>query len=137
MLCTLLTRMLSHFSLVQLCAPLWTVARQAPLSLGFSRQGYWSGLSCPPPGDLPNTGTHPASLASPASAGRLFITDAREPACQCRGGRGSSLTPGSGRPPGERNGTPLQRSCLGNSMDRGAWRAAVHEVAKSQTWLSK
>ena len=41
--------------------------------------------------------------------------------------------PGSGRSPGERNGNPLQYSCLENPMDRGAWRATVHEVAKSQT----
>ena len=44
--------MLSHFSCVQLCATLWTAAHQAPLSMGFSRQEYWSGLPCPPPGDL-------------------------------------------------------------------------------------
>ena len=40
---------------------------------------------------------------------------------------------GSGRPSGEENGNPLQYSCLENSMDRGAWPATVHEVAKSQT----
>ena len=45
---------LSCFSHLWLCATLWTVARQAPLSMGFSRQEYWSGLPCPPPGDLPN-----------------------------------------------------------------------------------
>ena len=45
-------------------------------------------------------------------------------------------TPGSRRAPGEGNGNPLQYSCLGNPMDRGAWRATVHGVAKSQTWLS-
>ena len=44
-------------------AALWTVARQAPLSLGFSRQKYWSGLPCPPPGDLPDSGTEPMSSA--------------------------------------------------------------------------
>ena len=44
---------LSH---VQLCVTLWTTAHQAPLSMGFSRQEYWSGLPCPPPGDLPNPG---------------------------------------------------------------------------------
>ena len=43
------------------------------------------------------------------------------------------LIPGSGRSPGEGNGNPLQYSCLENSMDRGAWRATVHGVAKSQT----
>ena len=45
--------MLSCFSHVQLFATLWTVAFQAPLSMGFSRQEYWSGLLCPPPGNLP------------------------------------------------------------------------------------
>ena len=43
------------------------------------------------------------------------------------------LIPGSGRSPGEGNGKPLQYSCLGNPMDRGAWWATVHGVAKSQT----
>ena len=46
------------------------------------------------------------------------------------------LIPGSGRSPGERNGNPLQYSCLENPMDWGAWWAAVHEVTKSRTWLS-
>ena len=49
------------FSRVQLFETLWTVARQAPLSTGFSRQEYWSGLTCPPPGDLPNPGIKPRS----------------------------------------------------------------------------
>ena len=44
--------------------------------------------------------------------------------------------PWSGRPPGEGNGNPLQCSCLENSMDRGAWGATVHGVAKRWTWLS-
>ena len=48
--------MLSHFSHVQFFATLWAVAHQAPLSMGFSRQEYWSGLPCPPPGDLSNLG---------------------------------------------------------------------------------
>ena len=46
----------------------WTVAHQAPLSMGFSRQEYWSGLPFPIPGDPPNPGTKPACLASPALA---------------------------------------------------------------------
>ena len=46
------------------------------------------------------------------------------------------LIPGSGKSPGEGNGNPLQYSCLENSMDRGAWRATVHGVAKSLTRLS-
>ena len=59
---------LSCFSCAQLFATLWTVAHQAPPSTGCSRQEYWSGLSCPPPGGLP------ASLAPPALAGRFFTT---------------------------------------------------------------
>ena len=50
---------LSHFSLVRLFATAWTVALQAPLSMGFSRKEYWNGLPCPPPGDLPNLGAKP------------------------------------------------------------------------------
>ena len=45
----------------------------------------------------------------------------------------TGLTPGSGRPPGEGNGNPLQYSCLGNSMDRGTWRATVHGVVENFT----
>ena len=66
--------MLRCFSCVQLFATLWTVADQAPLPMGFSRQGYWSGLLCPPPGDLPKPGIEFASLKSPALAGKLFTT---------------------------------------------------------------
>ena len=55
---------LSHFYRVQLSATLWTVARQAPLSMGFSRQEYWSGLPCPPPGDLSDPGIELTSLMS-------------------------------------------------------------------------
>ena len=50
------------FSSVQIFATPWTVARQAPLSMRFSRQEYWSGLSHPPPGDLSNPGIEPMSL---------------------------------------------------------------------------
>ena len=46
--------MLSHFSHIQHFVTLWTVTRQSPLSMGFSRQEYWSRLPCPPPGDLPD-----------------------------------------------------------------------------------
>ena len=48
-----------------------------------------------------------------------------------------TLIPGLGRCPGERNGNPLQYSCLENSMERGAWWAIIHGVPKSRTWLSK
>ena len=53
-------------SLVRFSATPWTVPRQDPLSMGFSRQEYWSALPCPSPGDLPNPGTEPRSLKSPA-----------------------------------------------------------------------
>ena len=59
-------------SWVWLFATPWTVALQAPLSMGFSRQEYWSGLPLPPPGDLPNTETEPASVASLALVGGFF-----------------------------------------------------------------
>ena len=52
---------LSCFSHVQPIATLWTIACQAPLSMGFSRQEYWSGLPCPPPEDLPNPWMEPTS----------------------------------------------------------------------------
>ena len=66
--------MLSHFSCVRLFVTLRTIGHQAPMSMGFSRQEYWSGLLCLPPGDLPNPGTEPTCLKSPALAGRFFTT---------------------------------------------------------------
>ena len=66
--------MLSRFSHVRLCATPWTVAHQAPLPMGFSRQEYWSGLPCPLPGDLPDPGIKPMSLMFPALAGGFFTT---------------------------------------------------------------
>ena len=76
---------LSH-SVVSDSATPWIVARQAPLSVGFSRQEYWSGLPFPPAGDLPDPGIVPKSLASPALAGRFFTTSAiGEPVLVCCG----------------------------------------------------
>ena len=54
----------------------WTVAHQAPLSMGFSRQEYWSGLPFPPPEDLPHPGIELVSLTSPALAARFFSAGA-------------------------------------------------------------
>ena len=97
--------MLSHFSHVRLFVTPWTVAHQAPLSMGFSRQEYWNGLPCPPPEDLPDPGIEPESFMSPALGGRFFTNNAtqetthtfiylytrlllwlsgKESACQCR-----------------------------------------------------
>ena len=63
-------------SCAQLFMTLWTVARQAPLSMGYFRYEYWSGLPCPPPGGLPEPGMEPVSLASPALAGRFSTSEA-------------------------------------------------------------
>ena len=52
----------------------WTVGHQVPLSMGFFRQEYWSGLPFPPPGDFPNPGIESLSLVSPALAGGFFTT---------------------------------------------------------------
>ena len=67
---------LSRFSCVQLFVTLWTVACQAPLSMGFSRQEYWSGLPFFTPGDLSDPGIEPASLVAPELVGELFTTSA-------------------------------------------------------------
>ena len=66
--------MLSHFSHVQPFMTPWTIAYQAPVSMGFSRQEYWSGFPCLPPGDLPDLGVEPTSLTTTALAGRVFTT---------------------------------------------------------------
>ena len=64
--------MLSQFSHVQLFATLWTVTHKVPLFMRFSRQEYWSGWPCPPPGDLPNPGME---ATSPALVGGFFTTE--------------------------------------------------------------
>ena len=62
-----------HAKSLQLCPTLqpyvWTMARQAPLSMGFSRQECWSGVPLPPPGNLPYPGTEPTSPSAPALQG--------------------------------------------------------------------
>ena len=77
----------------------WTIARKASLSMGFSRQEYWSGLPFPPQGDLPNAGNEPAHLLHwQADSLPLSHWGSREG-----------------------NGNPVQYSCLENPMDGGAW----------------
>ena len=100
---------LGCFHPVQLSETIWTVDHQVPLFMGFSRQEYWSGLPCPPAGDLPNPGIKPMSFVSPAC-------DVGDP----------GLIPGSEASLGEGNGYALQYSCLENPVDRGAWRTTVH-----------
>ena len=72
---TISTEVTSAQSCLILCNPT-DCSRQAPLSLGFFRQEYWSGLSRSPPGDLPDPGTEPGSLVSAAQAGGFFTTSA-------------------------------------------------------------
>ena len=67
----LLLLLLSLFSRVRLFATPWTTAYQAPLSMGFSRQEYWNGVPCPPPGDLPDPGI---DSESPALGGGFLTT---------------------------------------------------------------
>ena len=66
---------LSHFSCILLFVAPGTAAHQAPLSMGFSRQEYWSGSPCPPPGDIPDLGIEPMTPASTSLAGRFFTTE--------------------------------------------------------------
>ena len=116
----------------------------------ISRQEYWSGLPFPSPGGLPNPGIEPDSAAL---AGGFFTTEpAGKPHKRDRhirmysptvgfpgGSEGQESacnagdldsTPRLGRSLEEGNGKPLQYSCLQNPMDRGAWQAIVHVVAK-------
>ena len=84
---------LSRFSPVQHFATPLTVARQAPLSMGFSRREYWSGLPCPPPGYLPHPGIEPGSPALRADLERGLNSDYQAPPespCVCACGMGQS-----------------------------------------------
>ena len=128
----------NSLSRVWLFATLWTVAYQAPQSMEIFRQEYWSELPFPSPGDLLDPGIEPRSPALQADAlpseppGKP--SSGKEPA-NAGDLRDVGLIPGLGRSPGGGHGNPLQYSCLGNPMYRGAWRAIVHRAAKSQTWL--
>ena len=71
----ILTQICSLTSAVSNSVISWKLARQAPLSMGFSRQEYWSGLPFPPPGDLPSSGIGPAYPESPALSYGFFTTE--------------------------------------------------------------
>ena len=75
-LCLCVCMCAQSLSRVRLFATLWTVALHVLLSLWFFRQEHWSGLPCPPPGDLPNPGIKPASHYVPCIAGGFFTTSA-------------------------------------------------------------
>ena len=83
-----LTCVLSPSLVYDSCATPWTVARQAPLSMGFPRQEHWSGLPFPPPEDLPNPDNE---SASPTLAGRLFTMEPPGK-CTCVTGYGSMFS---------------------------------------------
>ena len=115
--------MLSHVSHVQLFVILWTGAYQAPPSIGFSRQEYWSELPCLPLGDLPNPKIEPTSLGLPHwQAGSLPLVPSGKPKGRSpRGGHGNLLH--------LFNNSFLPKE----SMARGAWQAPIHGVTKSRT----
>ena len=74
--CSAVVAVIVEIRATYFCATLRTVARQAPLSMGLSRQEYWGGLPFPPPGDLSDPGIEPASLTSPTLAVGFFTTSA-------------------------------------------------------------
>ena len=129
---------MKSLSRVLLFATPWTVAYQAPLSMEFSRQEYWSGLPFPTPGDLPDPGIEPRSPALQEDVlpselpGKPYVMllhtimlkgfpgGSNYKECACNAGD-PGLIPRSRRFPGEGSSNPLQYSCLLNSMGRGAW----------------
>ena len=104
------------FSRVRLLATPWTAAYQAPPSMGFSRQEYWSGVPLPSP------------LSKYSVNGLPCSSNSKESACNA-GDLGSIPRPG--RSPREGKANPLQYSFLKNSIDGGDWQATVHGVTKS------
>ena len=131
-----------------LFATLWTVTHQAPLSMGFSRSEFWSGLKCLPPRDLPNPEIELASLTSPALEGGFFTNNAMrgrrqwQPTPVLLPGKSHGQRSLVGYSPwgreesdttklfhfhfsllciGEGNGNPVQYSWLEKPRDRGAW----------------
>ena len=114
------------FSRVRLLATPWTAAHKAPPSMGFSRQEYWSGLPLPSP-------TEPLDdliyICGYFKTYVVFPGGSEGKASDCNAGD-LGLIPGSEGSPGKGSGNPLQYFCLENPMDRGAWRATVHEVGK-------
>ena len=123
-------------------ATLWTLACQAALSTGFFRQEYWNGQPCPPQGDLSDPGFKPTSpalqvdsLLSETLGYTLVALVVKNLPANVGDIKDKSLIPGLGRSPGGGCNNLLQYSCLENPMDREAWQATVHWVAKSQTQL--
>ena len=146
--------------------PPWTAASQAPPSMGFSRQEYWSGVPLPSLNYLNNlVQKHLLWLRIPGVVikriktliavliherksdfilgGNPFLLGSfpggsvvKNPLNNAGDTGDSGLIPGPGSSPGGGNGNSLQYSCLKNPMDRRAWWATVHGVAKSWIWLN-
>ena len=117
---------------------------RGPLPMGFSKQEYWSGFPCPPPGDLPDTGIQPSSLMSLALADMFLTTTCRlgspvawNLSANARDLRGVGPIPGWRRSLGRGHSNPFQYSCLENPMSREGWQVMVHRVAKSQTRMKQ
>ena len=130
-------------SRVRLFATPWTATYQAPPSMGFSRQEYWSGLPLPSPQRVRHNWAINIfmNVFTLEKFNKLNIyggfpggSEVKASACNV-GDLG--LIPGLGRSPGEGNSNPFQYSCLENPMDGGAWWATVHGVAKSQTQFER
>ena len=116
--------MLSLFSGAQLLVTLWTVAHQAPLSMGFSRQEYWSGFPYPPPGDLLDPRIESTSPVSPALAGGFFTSAAATKSLQsCP----TLCNPIDGSPPG----SPVPGILQARTLE---WVAISFSRASSQAW---
>ena len=114
-------------SCLTLCEPPDCSPPGSSVHMVFSRQEYWNGLALPSTEDLPGPGIEPRSPALQADS-LLFGLSGKESNCQ-EGDADSIL--GSGRSSGKGNGSPLQYSSLENTMDRRAWWATVHGVAKN------
>ena len=155
---------MKSLSRVRLFATPWTVAYKAPLSMGFSRQGYWSGLPFPSPEDLPDPGIEPGSPILQADALSLqgsqdqggregaSVRNAKEvesvgPSQVALGVKDPSASAGDNKKfgfgpwvrkiPWWKEWQPTPVFLPGESMDRGAWRATVHGVAKCWTQLKQ
>ena len=112
--------MLNYFTCVQVFATPWTVAHQTPLSMGFTKQEYWSRLPYPPPRDLPNSGIEFTSPTSPALAGGFFTTKATYQKAPSSVGRAKCRRFCS------------QTGLSGNHGDVGPWKKEVRAMQDCQ-----
>ena len=132
--------MLCHFCHVRLFATLWSVAHQAPLSMGFSGKDYWSGLPRPPPGDLPDPGIKPVSLTYPALAGRFFTTRATWEAphlskdcglSRCKTSHCPRSSPSQSSEEGLLDSSPLQRTVSLNPPNSSKTRLSANSLRRN------